>query len=103
MGLKLPRPYRLAAQERYATRHAVARDERHADVWRPACGARLMFERHQLLRPEATRIPLDVEIGPGNILIDDARVARVVRDGEGTRRSHFASCPQAGKHRRGRA
>ena len=61
-----------------------------------SCGAPIEWA----VSPAGKRLPLDVAFGPGNLLLDQHGVARVVRDGEGTRRSHFASCPNAGQHRR---
>lgn len=50
------------------------------------------------------RIPLDVDDGqPGNIVITADGVAHVVADGEGTHRTHFSTCPNAGVHRKKRS
>lgn len=46
------------------------------------------------------RIPLDVDDGqPGNIVVDDG-IAHVVTDGQGTHRSHFATCSHPERHRK---
>lgn len=49
------------------------------------------------------RIPLDPGVfDDGNISLDDAGVAHVVKTSGPLRRSHFASCPNAARHRRRR-
>ena len=55
---------------------------------------------------KGTAMPLDVEATPDGNLVLVAGVARIRRPDDGDacepRRSHFASCPQAGKWRRPR-
>jgi hypothetical protein len=50
------------------------------------------------------RIPLDrtTSSAVANIVLDPDGTARVVAAGTGTRISHFATCPNAGQHRRNR-
>jgi hypothetical protein len=50
------------------------------------------------------RIPLDrtTSSAVANIVLDPDGTARVVAAGEGDRISHFATCPNAGRHRRNR-
>jgi hypothetical protein len=50
---------------------------------------------------KGARIPLDIGSQPAaNILLDEAGVAVVVPPGQGTRTSHFATCPNADQHRK---
>lgn len=50
--------------------------------------------------PKGSRIPLDIHSHPkANIVVEDG-IARVVGEGNGVRISHFATCPNAAKHRK---
>jgi hypothetical protein len=46
-------------------------------------------------------MPLDLTSSRNaNIIVDDDGIAYVVGKGEGTRISHFATCPNSAQHRR---
>lgn len=66
-----------------------------------SCGAPIMFKRTF----KGRRMPLDVERDApppnANVLVSGDRCS-VVAPGEGTHTSHFATCPNASKHRRKR-
>lgn len=62
-----------------------------------SCDAPIEFVR----TPKGSRIPLDVGSHPkANIVVDELGIARVVGEGDGTRISHFVTCPNAARHRR---
>lgn len=62
-----------------------------------SCGARIVWAK----KADGKPTPLDpVEPGEGNIRIENG-VAMVGKPGTGPYRSHFASCPDAGKWRTG--
>ena len=62
-----------------------------------SCGASIRWARTE----KGKAIPVDPEpVTDGNLIVDEAGVARVVGAGKGTHRSHFASCPEASQHRK---
>lgn len=64
-----------------------------------SCGARIEFVR----TIKGNRIPLDLTSGPkANLVINDAGLVEYVKAGEGTRISHFVTCPDAARFRRDR-
>ena len=60
-----------------------------------SCGAAIEWVK----TPFGRALPLDAESTSGNIRVDHG-VAYVVKVGAGLRVSHFATCPQAAKHRK---
>ena len=62
-----------------------------------SCGARIEWA----MTAKGSRIPLDPGSHPdGNINLGPDGVAHIVGTGNGVRISHFATCPNAGQHRR---
>jgi aspartate 1-decarboxylase len=61
-----------------------------------SCGATVEW----VVTAKGSRMPLDIQTPPGkgNIVVDNG-IARAVKVGEGVRISHFATCPNAAKHR----
>lgn len=53
------------------------------------------------LTAKGNRMPLDPGLNAhGNVLVDEAGVARVVPAGQGDRVAHFVTCPNANAHRK---
>jgi hypothetical protein len=69
-----------------------------------SCGAPILFALTATGRPMP--IDRDAVLVDGNVVLgtdDSGRpTARIVAAGEGTHRSHFATCPKADEHRRRR-
>lgn len=64
-----------------------------------ACGARIEFLR----TIKGRRVPLDLTSGPkANLVVNDEGLVEYVKAGEGTRISHWATCPDADRFRRQR-
>jgi hypothetical protein len=68
-----------------------------------SCGAEIEWAETRA----GNKLPLDVgSFEDGNILVaehfDGRVIATVTRTGGGDRRSHFATCPNAGEHRKSR-
>lgn len=62
-----------------------------------SCGARITW----LLTSKGKSMPVDAEpAAGGNLQIGDDGVVTVVKAGEGTHVSHFATCPSAAAHRK---
>lgn len=65
-----------------------------------SCGARIDWA----LTAKGSRIPLDPATDPpadgANLELDDLGVVHNVGKGNGTRLSHFVTCPSAERHRR---
>jgi hypothetical protein len=61
-----------------------------------SCGALIFWAR----TTRGNRIPIDANpVANGNLRLDGVE-AHVVPIGQGTHVSHFANCPNAGKHRK---
>lgn len=83
-----------------------------------SCGADILWvETEASAKKPARMMPLDADDegqalaitdGTGNIVftgqtsVKGAPIVRVLPKGKGNRRSHFASCPDAGKFRKGK-
>lgn len=64
-----------------------------------ACDAPIEFVR----TPKGSRLPLDITSHPdANIIVNDAGIAHVVPKGEGIRISHFVTCTDPKRFRRGK-
>jgi hypothetical protein len=61
-----------------------------------SCGAPIEW----VVTAKGSRMPLDLASSPDANIILDGLIARVVKPGEGVRTSHFASCPNADRHRK---
>ena len=61
-----------------------------------SCGAPIEWAH----TAKGSRMPLDIESSRDANIIVEGGIARIVKPGEGVRTSHFATCPNADRHRR---
>lgn len=61
-----------------------------------SCGAAIIWARTRT----GKRMPLDAAPSPGTALLSSEGNVRIVPEGEGTHVVHWATCPNASKHRK---